>query len=62
MYLHEINEQVHDKIVGFNSEKCLPDNVKTVPIHSDRTGSQDTNLRGNRTYKETACPHEVGGF
>ena len=34
MYLHEINEQARDKIVGFNSEKCLPDNIKTAPVHS----------------------------
>ena len=34
MYLHEINKQVHDKIVGFNPETCLPDNVKTAPVHA----------------------------
>ena len=38
MYLHEINEQVRDKIVGLNSEKCLLDNVKTALVHSARTG------------------------
>ena len=37
MYLHDINEQVHDKTVNFNLEKCLPDNVKTAPVNPAKT-------------------------